>query len=149
MSIEDELKGRFRNEYHKGLINLHFTSKLLIYSFEKTLKQHKITELQYNILKVLRGNISEGPLSIGFLKERMLDKNSDVSRIIDKLLTKNLIKRAENPIDRRQKNIEISESGLSLLGNMDSCELKVDALLSKLNETEIKELNRLLDKIRE
>ena len=79
----------------------------------------------------------------------MLDKNSDVSRIIDKLLTKNLIKRAENPIDRRQKNIEISESGLSLLGNMDSCELKVDALLSKLNETEIKELNRLLDKIRE
>ncbi|OIP02039.1 MAG: MarR family transcriptional regulator [Bacteroidetes bacterium CG2_30_33_31] len=149
MSIEDELKGRFRNEYHKGLINLHFTSKLLIYSFEKTLKQHKITEPQYNILKVLRGNISEGPLSIGFLKERMLDKNSDVSRIIDKLLTKNLIKRAENPIDRRQKNIEISESGLSLLGNMDSCELKVDALLSKLNETEIKELNRLLDKIRE
>jgi len=149
MSIEDELKGRFRNEYHKGLINLHFTSKLLIYSFEKTLKQHKITEPQYNILKVLRGNISEGPLSIGFLKERMLDKNSDVSRIIDKLLTKNLIKRAENPIDRRQKNIEISESGLSLLRNMDSCELKVDALLSKLNETEIKELNRLLDKIRE
>jgi DNA-binding MarR family transcriptional regulator len=148
MKIEDEIKGRFRNEYHKGLINLNYTYKMLSYDFYQSLKNHDLTEPQYNILRVLRGFRSEGPSSIGFLKERMLDKSSDVSRLIDKLFEKGLVERKENPNDRRQKDIEISEKGISLLGTMCELENKVDKLLSNLDEEEVVELNRLLDKIR-
>ncbi|GBD93267.1 HTH-type transcriptional regulator MhqR [bacterium BMS3Abin05] len=149
MRIEDELKGRFRNEYHKGLINLNYTVKQLTYGFRQFLKKHGLTEPQYNILKILRGFRSEAPLSIGFIKERMLDKNSDVSRIVDKLYMNGLVNRRENPTDRRQKEVDITESGLALLEKMDDCEKMIDTLLSNLAPEEVQELNRLLDKIRE
>ncbi len=148
MKIEDEIKGRFRNEDHKGAINLIFTVKQLGYRFLQSLKKYQLTEPQYNILRVLRGFRSEGPASINFLKERMLDKSSDVSRIVDKLFDKGLIDRRENSIDRRQKDIEITKKGLTLLSKMDECEKKVDTLLKNLTIEEVQELNRLLDKIR-
>ena len=149
MAIEDEIKGRFRNNYHKALINLVYTTKQLNYEFLQTLKNHGLAEQQYNVLRILRGFRSEAPLSIGFIKERMLDKDSDVSRIVDRLFEKGLVNRKENATDRRQKEIEITDKGLDLLDKMLSCELKVDTLLKNLNEQEIDELNRLLEKIRE
>ncbi len=149
MKIEDEIKGRFRNEYHKGLINLNFTAKKLNYEFFQALKAHGLTEQKYNVLRILRGFSSEAPLSIGFIKKRMLDENSDVSRIVDRLFENKLVSRSENPEDRRQKSVEITESGLNLLNKMFNCEQKADTLLSNLCLEEVKELNRLLDKIRE
>lgn len=148
MKIEEEIKGRFRNEYHKGMINLVYTVKQLSYQFLQMLKAYSLTEPQYNVLRVLRGFRADGPASIGFLKERMLDKNSDMSRIVDKLYEKQLIDRKENAIDRRQKDIVITEKGLLLLAEMDGCERKVDTLLSNLSPDEVNELNRILDKIR-
>lgn len=148
MKIEDEVPGRYRNEYHKGAINLVYTVKHFSYGFLQMMKSHGLTEPQYNILKVLRGYSSEGPSSIGFLKARMLDKSSDVSRLVDKLFDKGLIHRKENISDRRQKEIEITQKGLDLLEGMDDCDLKTDTLLKNLNITEVEELNRLLDKIR-
>lgn len=148
MKIEDEIKGRFRNEYHKGLINLNYTVKQLSYEFLQFLKKHGLTEPQYNILRVLRGNRSDGPSSIGYIKERMLDKSSDVSRIIDRLYEKGYVDRNENPDDRRQKDLVITKKGMDLLDKMDDCEKKVDTLLENLTPHEVKELNRLLDKIR-
>ena len=148
MTIEDEIKGRFRNDYHKGLINLTFTSKQLSYEFFQSLKEHNITEQQYNVLRILRGFRSEAPLCIGFIKERMLDKDSDVSRIIDRLCEKELVSRRENPDDRRLKTIDITGKGLSLLDNLYDCEKKADTLLNNLSDKEVVELNRLLDKIR-
>lgn len=148
MKIEDEIKGRFRNEYHKGLINLSYTVRQLSYQFLHSLKKHELTEQQYNILRVLRGFRSEGPVSIGFLKERMLDKNSDVSRIVDKLFRKKFVGRKESFMDRRQKDVEITQKGLSLLLKMDGLELKVDTMLKNLTPDEVNELNRLLDKVR-
>ena len=148
MKIEDELKGRFRNERHKALINLTFTEKQLTYSMLQVLKKHGLTEPQYNILRVLRGFRSKGPSSIGFLKERMLDRSSDVSRLVDKLYEKALVDRKENGEDRRQKDVAITETGLLLLTNMDDCEKKADTLLFCLSDEEVAELNRLLDKIR-
>ncbi|MEI6556557.1 MAG: MarR family transcriptional regulator [Paludibacter sp.] len=149
MKIEDEIKGRFRNERHKGLINLTFTVKQLSYNFLQTLKTHGLTEPQYNILRVLRGFRSEGPSSIGFLKERMLDRSSDVSRLVDKLYEKGLIDRKENDTDRRQKDVVITEKGLALLADMQECEDQTDDALHNLTDEEVVELNRLLDKIRE
>lgn len=148
MTIEEEIKGRFRNEYHKGLINLTYTVKQLSYDFFHSLKKHNLTEPQYNILRVLRGFQSEGPSSILFIKERMLDKHSDVSRLIDKLYERGLITRTESKLDRRQKEITITLDGLRLLDNMHQCEKKVDTLLQNLTTEEVTELNRLLDKIR-
>ena len=149
MKIEDELKGRFRNEYYKGFINLSYTSKQLSYDFYQSLKKHGLAEQQYNVLRILRGFRSEAPLSIGFIKERMLDKNSDVSRIVERLFEKGFVSRLENPKDRRQKSVGITEKGLKLLDKMLNCELKVDTLLNNLTKTEVAEFNRLLDKIRE
>jgi MarR family transcriptional regulator, multiple gene regulator MgrA len=148
MSLEDEIKGRFRNDYHKGLINLVYTTRQLSYEFFQTLKIHGIAEQQYNVLRILRGFLSESPLSIGFIKERMLDKDSDVSRIVDRLFEKGLLTRKENPEDRRQKSVEITKKGLALLENMSDCQQREDTLLNNLSANEIFELNILLDKIR-
>lgn len=148
MNLEEEIKGRFRNDYHKAMINLIYTSKILQYGFLDSLKKHQLTEQQYNVLRILRGFRDQAPLSIGFIKERMLDKDSDVSRLVDRLFEKRLLHRVENPQDRRQKSIQISDDGLALLNSMLDCEKKVDSLLSNLDESEIKELNRILDKAR-
>jgi DNA-binding MarR family transcriptional regulator len=149
MKIEDEIKGRFRNEYHKGLINLAYTTKQLNYVFHQSLKQYGLAEQQYNVLRILRGFRSEAPLSIGFIKERMLDRDSDVSRIVDRLFEKGLVQRKENPQDRRQKSVAITEQGLTLLDKMLECEKVSDTFLKNLTADEVTELNRLLDKIRE
>jgi DNA-binding MarR family transcriptional regulator len=148
MKIEDEIKGRFRNQYHKGFISLVYTANAMNYQFLQFLKEHGLTSQQYNVLRVLRGFISE-PRSIDFLRERMLDKSSDVSRIVDKLFQKQLVTRTENKTDRRQKDVEITPKGLEQLSQLDECELKVDTLLSKLNSEEIETFILLLDKIRE
>jgi DNA-binding MarR family transcriptional regulator len=149
MRIEDEIKGRFRNEYYKGFINLRYTTNLLSYEMVRSFKRFGITEPQYNVLRILRGFRSEAPLSVGFIKERMLDKVSDVSRIIDRLVDRKMVTRVENPADRRQKSIEITGKGLTLLDDMLDCEKQTDNLLSNLTPDEIKELNRLLDKARD
>ncbi len=148
MKIENEIKGRFRNEYHKGLINLIFTTKQLNQKFASVLKSHKITEAQYNVLRILRGNKQLTTSSIGYIKERMLDRNSDVSRIVDKLYGLQYIDRKECPNDRRQKEVSITEKGLELLSKMDKSEKQVDTFLKNLNDSEIKILNELLDKVR-
>lgn len=149
MTIEEELKGRFRNEYHKGTINLTYTTKQLSYEFLQSLKKHGLTEQQYNVLRILRGFRSNGPLSVGFIKERMLDKDSDVSRLVNRLYEKELLTRKENSDDRRQKSLEISDKGVALLDTMFDCEKKADTMLKNLSNQEVQELNRLLDKIRE
>jgi len=149
MKIEDEIKGRFRNEYHKGLINLVFTEKQLSYQFLQFINKHGLSESQYNVLRIIRGAKTEKTISIGYVKDRMLDKRSDVSRVVDRLFVKKYIERKENSIDRRQKEISISTTGLALLAEIDECEKKVDLLLKNLSLQEVKELNLLLDKVRE
>lgn len=148
MKIEDEIKGRFRNDYHKGMINLVFTTNQLNHQFQQFLKVHDLSIQQYNILRVLRG-FGEQPRSINFIKERMLDRNSDVSRLVDRLFQRGLIRRTECNKDRRQKDVEITQAGLEILGQMDKCEKKVDTLLSNLSLDEVQQLNVLLDKIRD
>lgn len=148
MKIEDELDGRFRNDYHKGLINIIYTANSLNFEFQKYLKTKGLSTQQYNVLKILRGFGSQ-PRSIEFLRQRMLDKKSDISRIIDKLFEKKLVDRVEAKNDRRQKDVSITTAGLQILSKMDQCEQKGDLLLKNLNPAEIFELNRLLDKIRD
>ncbi len=147
MKIEDEIKGRFRNDYHKGIINLTYTNNQLNRNFFKVVQKHGISIQQYNILRVLRG-FKQQPCSIGFLRERMLDQSSDVSRLVDRLVSKGFVERAESQADRRQKDVVINQKGLDLLGKMDDCERQIDELLRVLTLEEVQQLNYLLDKIR-
>lgn len=149
MKIDDEIKAAFRNDYHRLIVNLTYTVNQLNYKFMQQLKKQKLTEQQYNILMVLGSYNSEGGVSLGFLKERMLDKNSDVSRIINKLYEKGLVSRKENPADRRQKDLEITDKGIALKSAMGYCEKETDKLFKNLTLIEVRQLNLLLDKLRE
>lgn len=147
MKIEDELKSSFRNEYHKLIVNLQLTHIRVSERFHHFLKEYDITPTQYNVLRILRGQ-QKNPVSIGLIKERMIDRNSDASRIIERLSKKKLVKRTENKIDRRQKDIIITNAGLDLLGAIDKVEQEVDQMLSHITPEEAKNLNQLLDKLR-
>ncbi|MCH2235238.1 MAG: MarR family transcriptional regulator [Crocinitomicaceae bacterium] len=145
--IEDEIKSSFRSVYEKLLVNLQLTNIRLGDELEQQFKEHDITSTQYNVLRILRGQ-HQNPVSIGLIKERMIDRNSDASRIVDRLAKKNLITRTENKIDRRQKDIIISDEGLALLSRMDKIMLNIDDRLNHLTEEEAEQMNDLLDKMR-
>jgi len=147
MKIEDEIKSKFRNDYHKALVNLYYTNNVISEQFFRMLKEYGLAAPQFNVLRILRGQ-APNAVSIGLIKERMLDRNSDVSRIVDRLYKKKLIERKESKSDRRQKDVLITKKGLELLKKMVVCEEQEDANLSKLNKKEVKLLNELLDKIR-
>jgi DNA-binding MarR family transcriptional regulator len=147
MKLEDEIKSKFRNEYHKALVNLYYTNNIIGQQFFKMLKEHGLAAPQFNVLRILRGQYPNA-VSVGTIKERMLDNNSDVSRIVDRLFGKELVERNECELDRRQKDVLISKKGLDLLDKMKICEKQEDKLLSNLTEEEAKTLNYILDKIR-
>lgn len=147
MKIEDEIQSKFRNEYQKLTVNLYITANQVNEPFQTIIKGFGITSTQYNVLRILRGQ-KQKPVSIGLIKERMIEKNSDVSRVIDRLLKKNLIIRKENKADRRQKDIIISEAGLELISNIDPIEQSMDENLTHLTIEEVQLLNNLLDKLR-
>jgi len=147
MKLEDEIKSNFRNNSHKALVNIYYTSNILGEHFYKMLKKYGLAAPQFNVLRILRGQYPKAA-SISLIKERMLDKNSNVSRIVERLFNKGLVERKESKSDRRQKDILISKKGLDLLSEMGECEQNEDQLLSNLNEEELQLLNDLLDKIR-
>ena len=147
MSIEEEIQSSFSSERHKALVNLIYTNYYVSDKMKAYFKGFNITTQQFNILRILRGQHPK-PASIRLIKERMLDKSSDVSRILDRLLKKEWIIRTDCQVDRRQKDILITEKGLNLLKTIDEFEEKRDDLLSELSNEEVHQLNQLLDKIR-
>ena len=148
MKIGDEIKSKFRNDYHRALVNLYYTNIVIGEQFFKMMNKYGLAAPQFNVLRILRGQHPDAA-SIGLIKERMLDKNSDVSRIVERLFKKKLIERKESRSDRRQKDVLITKKGLELLEKMAVCEKQEDAILSNLNKKEVKLLNELLDKIRD
>jgi len=148
VSLEKEItQQQFRSKSQKGLINILFTYNYLIGKMNDFFKTHQITRQQYNVLRILRGSYPK-PLNINIIKERMLDKMSDASRIVERLRIKELIDRCQSSQDRRAVEIKISEKGLALLSHTDSYVTHFDDLFSSLNDDELDQLNHLLDKIR-
>jgi DNA-binding MarR family transcriptional regulator len=147
MKLEDEIKSSFRNEYHKALVNLYYTNTVVGEQFFVLLKKHGLAAPQFNVLRILKG--ASQATSIGSIKERMLDKNSDVSRIVDRLYKKGLVKRKESTTDRRLKDVQITSDGLKLLDELSIFEKYENEILSNLNTEEVELLNHLLDKIRD
>lgn len=148
MPIEDKIKQtKFRNEYHRLLANLFYQYNGLINIHQKMLKPFDISFQQFNILSILRGQYPNAA-SIQLIKERLIDQNSDVSRLVDRLLKKKLLSRRICPKDRRQVDVIITETGLELLTQVDAQTAHFDSLVSGLSVAEAETLNKLLDKIR-
>lgn len=147
MSIENDIQqAKFRNEHHKASVNLIYTSNWLMEKHKHLFDNEDITPQQFNILRILRG--AGVPLSTLQIRQRMLDKMSDTSRIVDRLVKKELVQKVVCKTDRRLVDVTISEKGLSLLEKMDGCNDEMDASVGNLTEEEANTLNQLLDKMR-
>jgi DNA-binding MarR family transcriptional regulator len=148
MRIEDEIKQlTFRNEHQKAYINLLFTAGWLQQRQAAAFKPYGLTLPQFNILRILRGQ-HPLPATVALLIDRMLDKTSNASRIVDKLEEKQLVTRKVCPANRRAVDIRITEAGLALLHRIDE-EGAVAISIGDLTEAEMHQLNVLLDKIRD
>jgi DNA-binding MarR family transcriptional regulator len=147
MSIEKDInQTRFRNDYQKSAINLIYTFNWMNERMKGIFDQHDITAQQFNILRILRG--AGEPLSTLQIRQRMLDKMSDTSRIVDRMLRKELVRKTVCKSDRRLVDIVITEKGKKILEKLDACNDQMDSVFKKLSVIEAKKLNQLLDKIR-
>jgi DNA-binding MarR family transcriptional regulator len=147
MSIENDINQRkFRNEFQKAGINLIYTYNWANEHIKQFFEQHDITPQQFNILRILRG--AGEPLSTLQIRQRMLDKMSDTSRIVDRLILKSLVKKVVCKSDRRLVDVTIAEKGLKLLEKMDLHQDEMDGIFKNLTEEEAIMLNKLLDKVR-
>ena len=147
MSIEKDIsQAKFRNEHQKGVINLIYTYNWMNEKMKDFFDREKITGQQFNILRILRG--AGKPISTLQIRQRMLDKMSDTSRIVDRLILKGLAKKTMCPADKRLVDVSITDKGKKLLEKMDVYENEMDAIFGNLSSAEAKTLNTLLDKIR-
>ncbi len=148
MKLELEIDQKtFDSEYHKLSVNLIRTFHWLNEKIAVAFKSSGITSQQYNILRILRGQYPN-PCSIKRLRDRMLDKQSDASRLVQRLVQKGLAKREECQNDRRKMDVVITQEGLHLLGYLDQKTKDIDASLSNLSLDEAHTLNEMLDKLR-
>lgn len=149
MKIEEEIQqASFKDDFHKAYLNIVFTAGWLQVKQAALFKPFGITLPQYNVLRILRGQHPK-PATVNLLIERMLDKTSNASRIVDKLEAKALVSRKQCPNDRRSVDILITEKGLDLLKKMDTLDELHTKIKNNLTTSEAAELNKLLDKLRE
>ncbi len=150
MRIEDEIKQpTFCDNYQKAHINLVYTAGWMQMRQAAGFKTHGLTLPQFNILRILRGQ-HPLPATVALLIDRMLDKTSNASRIVDRLEEKKLVTRTVCPANRRAVDIRITKAGLDLLNTIDEAGItqSCNSSLSRLSEAEVQQLNDLLDKIR-
>lgn len=150
MRLEDEIKQKkFKTEFQKLALNIIFTGNWLNSQSIKLFKPYGISPQQYNVLRILKGQ-HPGAISVNSIAERMLDKNSNASRLVDKLHTKKLVKREVCEHDRRQVDIAITDLGINLLVEMKDIQGNIDANVSnKLSIDQAKQLNNFLDQLRD
>jgi DNA-binding MarR family transcriptional regulator len=147
MSLENDINQHvFRNEYQKAVLNLIYTFNWMNARFNKSFEPFEVTQQQFNILRILRG--AGKPLSTLQIRQRMLDKMSDTSRLVDRLIKKGLVNKSVSAGDRRLVDVELTEKGKLLLQKMDGLNTDLDAVLQQLSVEEAEKLNELLDKIR-
>lgn len=148
MSIEKDIhQNKFKNNKQKALLNLLFTYGWAIEKIRDFLSREDITHQQFNILRILRGAHPK-PLSTLQIRERMIDKMSDTSRIVDRLVIKELVEKRTCPKDKRLVDVTINEKGQDLLKRIDETASEMDAFMDNVSEEEAEQLSSLLDKLR-
>lgn len=148
MKLEEEIKQKkFNNEYEKLVVNVLYTGNWMNLVNSKNLKPFGLTLPQYNVLRILRGQYPK-PATVNLLIDRMLDKSSNASRIVDRLLVKELVTRRTCKKDRRSVDVVITDKGLNLLYKLDSLQTEWRKEFETLTTEEAKNLNKLMDKLR-
>ena len=146
--IEDEIKQKrsFTSLHEKTLVNIMYTHGWVIERMRLFFKNYGITIKQYNILRILKG--ADEPLSTSQIRLRMLDKMSDTTRLIDRMVTKGWVKKSVSKTDRRLVDIMISDEGLDLLDEIKGIESQAEEIFGNLSIEEVQKLSDLLDKVR-
>ncbi|MBI4947125.1 MAG: MarR family transcriptional regulator [Bacteroidetes bacterium] len=148
MKLELEIKqSKFKDEYHKLGVNIIYTSNWMGAQHSRHLKEFDLSLEQFNILRILRGQYPN-PSTVNLLIDRMLNKMSNASRLVEKLRRKGLLERKTNKEDRRACDILITKKGLALLKTLDQTEKKWIKMFSHLSEPNVKKVNDVLDKLR-
>jgi MarR family transcriptional regulator, 2-MHQ and catechol-resistance regulon repressor len=149
MGIEKEIhQEKFRSARQKAMLNILFTNGWLTEKMKNILAPEDITPQQYNILRIRRGSFPQ-PLSTLQIRERMLDRMSDTSRIVDRLVAKQLAKKVICSKDRRLVDVTITDKGQNLLKRLDAQINNMDSILSNISEKEAQTISNLLDKLRD
>ncbi|MBK6369165.1 MAG: MarR family transcriptional regulator [Flavobacteriales bacterium] len=141
--IDDELKSRFKSEQQKAMLNVLFTANWFKSLQVGLLKPYGISPQQYNILRILRG--AKGQMNMHQVKERMIDRAPNATRLTDKLIAKGLVERERCEEDRRVVFVRISAKGLELLSTLDKKTEALQIKSERITESEAQTLNRLLD----
>jgi DNA-binding MarR family transcriptional regulator len=148
MELEKEIRQeKFANEYQKLVINIIYTASWLNLNNTQRLKPYGISPQQFNILRILRGQYPNSA-TVTLLTERMLDKSSNASRLVEKLRQKQLLDRCVCPEDRRAVNVKITEKGMALLAKLDHTDDDFQTVLQRISSEDAKTINHLLDKMR-
>jgi DNA-binding MarR family transcriptional regulator len=148
MKLEDAIKQpAFKDQFEKVDVNILYTSNWMQSRFHHLLKPFDVSLQQFNILRILRGQKGK-PAPLKLITERMLDKMSNTSRLVDKMMIKNLLERKICPDNRRQVEIMLTKKGLEVCNEISDLLQKSRIETQSLTEKEAVELNRLLDKVR-
>jgi DNA-binding MarR family transcriptional regulator len=149
MKIEEEIKSTVTIDLAKKvLLNISFTRNVLSDKFQELIKPFDLSGEQYNVLRILRGQKGK-PANMSVIQDRMIAKNSNTTRLIDKLLLKEMVTRKECPDNRRKIEILITQKGLDILERLDPLVIKHEKYFAeKLTQTELELLNNLLEKYR-
>lgn len=147
-SLNEEIKqSQFANSRHELSVNILHTASWYKNIHSAFFKPYGLTPNQFNVLRILRGQQPHA-CTLQTVSERMVDKNSNTGRIIDRLLEKRLVHRCENASDRRQVDLIINELGLDLLASIDENLHVVSSVMDNLNDEEVNTLNNLLNKLK-
>ena len=148
MSIDEEIKSTFKDERHRVGVNLIYTSNQMLGMQAVMLREHGLTVPQYNVLRILRGQYPS-PIKVNDIIARMLDKMSNASRLVDKLVQKDMAVRCESTSDRRAVDVSISQVGLDVLAALDPLQEEfMQSFGGALTYDEARTLSNLLDKMR-
>jgi DNA-binding MarR family transcriptional regulator len=148
MKIGDQIKqNKFSSETEKAFVNISFTYNYINSRLSQVLKPHDISIQQFNVLRILKGQ-NPDPVSVNDITDRMIDKMSNASRLVEKLRKKGLVTRTPCSYDKRQVDVGITEKGLSLLLELNELVSEVISNHSHLDEQEFATLNTLLDAFR-
>lgn len=150
MTLEEEIKNSKPIPPHnRAVLNIIFTASWLDCLMNRNMRRYGLTNPQYNILRILKGSYPNG-LSVLDIKSRMLDRSSNVSRLVEKLREQNLVERFQNKDDRRMVTVSISVKGLSLVEQIGQDVFGDNGKLpgGKMSEEELMQLANLLDKLR-
>lgn len=148
MKIEEAIQQKkpFRNVYQKAIVNLIYSHNWVTDQIRVELKPFGITLKQYNVLRILKG--AGKPITTSIIRERLLDKMSDASRMVERLHKRGLVIRTESSIDKRLVDVVLSAEGERLLELMSQTNATLDGIINGLNEEEAELLSSLLDKLR-